>query len=55
LSAEHLHDHRQIRLFALQPLEPSNGYFALRKLMADGSNGSDTYPFLFDEIESFGG
>jgi hypothetical protein len=28
-------------LFALQPLEPSDGWLALRKLMADGSNGLD--------------
>jgi hypothetical protein len=30
-------------VFALQPLEPSGGCFALRKLMANGSNGYDTY------------
>jgi hypothetical protein len=31
------------RVFASQPLEPSDGCFALRKLMADGSNGFDVY------------
>jgi hypothetical protein len=30
-------------VFALQPLEPSDGCFALHKLMADGSNGFDVY------------
>jgi hypothetical protein len=30
-------------VFALQPLEPSDGCFALRKLMADGSNGFNVY------------
>jgi hypothetical protein len=28
-----------ISLFAMQPFEPSNGCLALRKLMANGSNG----------------
>ncbi|KAF7340517.1 hypothetical protein MSAN_02123200 [Mycena sanguinolenta] len=35
------------REFALQPLEPSDGCFALRKLMADGSNGCDTCLIFF--------
>jgi hypothetical protein len=32
-----------IRVFALQPLEPSDGCFALHKLMADGSIGFNVY------------
>jgi hypothetical protein len=35
------------REFAMQPFEPSDGCLALRKLMANGSNGFDTCPYFW--------
>jgi hypothetical protein len=35
------------REFAMQPFEPSDGCLALRRLMANGSNGFDTCPYFW--------
>jgi hypothetical protein len=35
------------REFAMQPFEPSDGCLALRKWMANGSNGFDTCPYFW--------